>query len=289
VGNQTVYAYASTNSAFLPTSATSYASNGTAICTNVMTYTNAFTVVTNGPLVSTNSAYGLLWRTVRATNSLDAATNDTIFDGRGYPTSTVAYTGSGDPNVTNFFFYNSRGELVQKTDAAGRSTVQIFDDMGRVTGREVYEANSTTPISTEYYYYNLNGELAWYDGPRSNPEDYVYHSYDGDGREVQQIHYRSQGNSDGSGVSAATGDSLYATSFAEFDKFGNQISVADQLGDTVRMTEVGGRLVAPGDGGNGLDAGIDRTNQVQFPVQNVLRGIFRPNAHQVVIIGEFFL
>jgi RHS repeat-associated protein len=236
VGNETVYAYTSTNSAFLPTSATSFASNGTAVCTNVMIYTNAFTVVTNGPLVSTNSAYGLLFRTIRATNSLDAATNDTLFDGRGYPTSTVAYTGTADPNITIFYFYNSRGELVQKTDAAGRSTVLIYDDMDRITGREVYESNSIVPISAEYYYYNLNGELQWYDGPRSNPEDYVYHSYDGAGREVQQITYRSQGNPDGSGVSAATGDSLYATTFSEFDKFGNQISIADQLGDAVRMT-----------------------------------------------------
>jgi RHS repeat-associated protein len=236
VGNELLYAYTSTNSAFLPTSVISFASNGTAVCTNVMIYTNAFTVLTNGTLVSTNSAYGLLFRTVRATNSLDAATNDTYFDGRGYPTSTVAYTGTADPNIINYYFYNNRGELVQKTDAAGRSTVLIYDDMDRTTGREVYESNSIVPVSAEYYYYNLNGELAWYDGPRSNPEDYVYHTYDGAGREVQQIHWRSRGNPDGSGVSAATGDNLYATTFSEFDKFGNQISVADQLGDTVRMT-----------------------------------------------------
>jgi RHS repeat-associated protein len=236
VGNQGVTAYNSAISPFLPTSVTSYASNGTAVCTNVMIYTNTFTVVTNGTLVATNSANGLLFRTVRATNSLDAATNDTFFDGRGYPTSTVAYTGTADPNITNFYFYNNRGELVQKTDAAGRSTLLAYDDMDRTTGREVFESNNIVPISAEYYYYNLNGELEWYDGPRSNPEDYVYHTYDGAGREVQKIVWRSQGNPDGSGVSAATGDDLYATTFSEFDKFGNQISVSDQLGDTVRMS-----------------------------------------------------
>ena len=44
-----------------------------------------------------------------------------------------------------------------------------------------------------------------------------------------------------------------------------------------------------GDGRDGLDAGIDAANQGQFPAQNMLRGILRTDADQVVVSGEFFL
>ena len=58
-----------------------------------------------------------------------------------------------------------------------------YDPMGRITARRVFDQNSNN-LSTEYFYYNQNGELQWYDGPRSNPEDYVYHVYDAAGRGI---------------------------------------------------------------------------------------------------------
>ena len=69
-----------------------------------------------------------------------------------------------------------------------------------------------------------------YDGPRSDPEDYVYHIYDGAGRKIQQVSFRSQGKIDGSGVEAPAGGAAYSTIFRTFDGFGNQTSVTDARG-----------------------------------------------------------
>jgi RHS repeat-associated protein len=235
LGNLTVYQFGNTNYPFLPTQVEFYASNGIAIRTNVLFYSNCFTLVTNGPLVFTNSAYGMLTRSIAAVGTGDAATNDSVFDGRGFVTCQIAYTGTGDPNVTNYFSYDERGYLVQKTNPDGSAVITTYDPMGRLTGKEVYDQNSTVPASTEYYYYNENGELNWYDGPRSNPEDYVWYDYDGAGRKIQEIRWRSRAKADGSGVEAETGDNLYATTFFEYDMFGNQTAVKDQYGNVARM------------------------------------------------------
>ena len=68
-----------------------------------------FTVGTNQ---LTNMAFGVLRKEVRAFGSSDAATNEWFNDGRGFPTNAVQYTGTADPNVTNQFLYNARGEMV---------------------------------------------------------------------------------------------------------------------------------------------------------------------------------
>ena len=65
-----------------------------------------------------------------------AATNDWTFDGRGFPTSEIKYStaadfASTDPAVTNYFFYNERGELIQATNAPG-GLFPVFE--------QVYEA-----------------------------------------------------------------------------------------------------------------------------------------------------
>ena len=38
------------------------------------------------------------------------------------------------------------------------------------------------PLAWSFNYYNDNGELTWVDGPRYNPEDYVFYDHDGAGR-----------------------------------------------------------------------------------------------------------
>ena len=73
-------------------------------------------------------------RQIRAYGSIDAATNDLFYNGQGFPTNSIQYTGTGDPNVVNQLFYDERGELIQRTDAAGASHVFAYDPMGRTDG-----------------------------------------------------------------------------------------------------------------------------------------------------------
>ena len=60
----------------------------------------------------------------------------------------------------------------------------------------------------EIWYYNANGELNWIDGPRYNPEDYIFYDYDGAGRPTTEIHWRSEAK-----AAAAASKHLLATMF----------------------------------------------------------------------------
>src|SRR5439155_9404054 len=80
---------------------------------------------------------------------------------------------------------------------------------------------------------NDNGELVWTDGPRSGPEDYIWRDYDGAGRKTTEIHWRSEARYDGTGVQAPAGDDLYATTFYQYDAFGNLTRITDPLGNYV--------------------------------------------------------
>ncbi|HXI25929.1 MAG TPA: RHS repeat domain-containing protein, partial [Pyrinomonadaceae bacterium] len=137
VGNQTKYVYGDSNYPWLPTSIERYASNGVLIATNQLSYTYATNVVVNGYVSFTNQAFGLVSRSIRAAVSSVAATTDFFYDGRGFLTNQINYTGTSDPNITSSFFYNSRGELIQQTDAAGRSTRFDYDGLGHVKAKEV--------------------------------------------------------------------------------------------------------------------------------------------------------
>jgi RHS repeat-associated protein len=231
VGNETKYVY-TTNFLFLPQQIIRLAGTNP-VSTNFSAYVNVTNVVTDGASTVTNTAFGLLTRKIRAYGSPDAATNDLFYSGQGFVTNSVQYTGTTDPAVTNLFVYNERGELVQRTDAAGRSYRFLYDPLGRPAGQETYEAGQSVPVDFNYSYYNENGELEWTDGPRFNPEDYIFRDYDGAGRKCQEIHWRSQGNPDGSGVSAATGDDLYATTFYQYDPLGDLTQITDPLGNYV--------------------------------------------------------
>jgi RHS repeat-associated protein len=201
------------------------------VVTNAYFYTNAVTQT----VYVTNRSYGLLWRTVNAWLSSDAATNDCEFDGRGLVTKTVQHSSTGDPDFIRYYYHNSRGDLVELTNAAGTTTRFAYDEAGRITAKEIYAASQHIPLSWEYTYYNENGEVVWADGPRFDPEDYVWRDYDGGGHVSQQIVWRSRARADGSGVEAESGDSLYATTFSEYDPFGNLVKVTDSRGNFTRM------------------------------------------------------
>ena len=228
VGNKTVTHY-HPQYPFLPEFITRYAGS-TPVSSNQFTYYNVTNTFTSGGVTYTNLALGLMKQEIRAVNSPDAATNEWTHDGRGFLTQRTRYTGTGDPNVTHNFFYNERGELVEQTDAAGRKTRFDFDAMGRPILREVFEAGQATPLAWDYSYYNLNGELTWSDGPRYDPEDYVWRDYDGAGRLCVDIRWRSQARADGTGMETPVGDALFATTFRDYDLFGNLRRVMDPRG-----------------------------------------------------------
>src|SRR5207249_3675099 len=78
-----------------------------------------------------------------------------------------------------------------------------------------------------------NGELVWSDGPQFNPEDYIWRDYDGGGRKITEIVFRSEVLPDATDVDAAFGDDLFAVMLYEHDAFGNQTKTTDQRGNYV--------------------------------------------------------
>ncbi len=213
---------------YLPQQTVRYA-GGTPVSTNVTVYGNATNVVVNGSLTQTNIAFGMPVRRIRAYGSPDAATNDTVFDGHGFPIQTVRYTGTGDPNVTNYYFYNERGDQVFAEDVLGAYTFGDFDALDRPIQTAHFDA-SGNPLTWSFNYYNDNGEISWVDGPRYNPEDYVFYDYDGAGRPTTEIQWRSQARSDGTGVQAPSGYNLYAQIFYQYDPLGNLLLKVDPRG-----------------------------------------------------------
>ncbi|HYG21466.1 MAG TPA: DUF6531 domain-containing protein [Verrucomicrobiae bacterium] len=213
----------------------------TIIASNRFVYENVTNTALLGATLRTNIAFGLRKQQIRALGTTDAATNEWVNDGRGYTLQSISYTGTGDPAVTNTFGYNDRGELFETIDGDGRVTRFNHDPMGRPRYREVYENANSSPLSWEHSYYNENGELTWSDGPRFDPEDYVWRDYDGAGRLITEVRWRSEANDDGTGVRAAT--DLYAQSFREYDAFGNLTRTRDSSGAiTTNTWDALGRL-----------------------------------------------
>lgn len=232
--NRVRYVYGDTNYPRLPTMVIREVGS-TAVSTNLMVYTSATSVVTNGNQMFTNTAYGLVATNVSAYASPDAATNSFVSDGRGFLLERTRYTRTPDSNVVVNLLHNDRGELVEQWDAAGRTNRFAYDEMGRPRWTEVIDETGALR-SWALTYYNGNGEPTWSDGPRYNPEDYVWRDYDGMGRKVQEIRWRSRAKADGSGVEAEEGDALFSTAFAEYDVLGSLLVERDQYGNTNQMT-----------------------------------------------------
>jgi len=229
IGNSVVYIY-DTNFVFLPARLIKFAGS-VGINTNVSEYVSITNVVALGSATVTNCAFGVISRQIHAFGSGDAAITQWFRDGRGFVTNFIQFTGTSDPNVTNQFLYNDREELVQRTDGAGRRFHFAFDDIGRPIATETYEAGQSVPMDWSYSYYNDNGELTWSDGARFNPEDYIWRDYDGAGRQTTEIRWRSEAKSDGTGVQAPAGDSLYSISLLQYDPLGNLTKTIDPRGN----------------------------------------------------------
>jgi RHS repeat-associated protein len=229
IGNSNVFQY-DPNFNFLPKQLVSYR-QGQAITTNLVVYGSYTNVVLLGDTLWTNISFGLPQFLVRAYDSPDAATNQWFYNGSGFATNEVDFTSTTDPAITNQLFYDGRGELYQLIDAAGRTYTYDYDGLGRVITEEAFESGQTTPMSWQDFYYDHNGDITWYDGPQYNPEDYVWYDYDGAGRKVSEVHWRSQASPDGSGVVAAPASSLYSITSYSYDGFGNLIQQTDPVGN----------------------------------------------------------
>lgn len=207
-------------------------SGTTPVSTNLFLRENITNTFTLGGVNYTNSANGVVKQEVRAYGTPDAATHAWSNDGRGFPLVSTRYTGTGDSNVTAAFVYNGRGEMVQSVDAVNRTNRFDYDGLGRLKWHEVV-SETGVPVSWDYSYYNASGDLTWTDGSRYNPEDYVWRDYDGAGRLTTVIRWRSRAKTDGSGVEAVPGYDLWATTFHEFDAFGNLKRSIDPRGVVV--------------------------------------------------------
>ncbi|NJK91339.1 MAG: hypothetical protein HC904_05595 [Blastochloris sp.] len=227
LGNKTLFFYENANYPYLPTRIEKRSSNNTLITKTINAFGNQGSTV---PF-----AKGLLQTETRAEGSVDQAVTTMTYNNNGYLTSRTRQSGTSDPNVTTAFSYNLRGELVEKKDAANRKWTYFYDDMGRLTGEEVRNESGQL-LSWNYQYYNLNGELEWTDGPRFGPEDYVWKKYDGGGRPLEELRWRSQAKADGSGVEVPVGDEFFATTFYKHNLFGDLLEVIDPYRNSTVMT-----------------------------------------------------
>ncbi|MGH7989043.1 MAG: DUF6531 domain-containing protein, partial [Limisphaerales bacterium] len=150
-GNSVVTIYDPTFK-FLPQQVIRYAGT-TPVSTNFMLYGDATNVVVNGNTTQTNMAFGLLTRQIRAYGSPAATTNDTAYDGHGFPIETIRYTGTSDPNVTNFLFYNERGDQVIDEDVLGAYAFADYDALDRPIETENFD-ESGNPLTWNFDYYN---------------------------------------------------------------------------------------------------------------------------------------
>jgi RHS repeat-associated protein len=227
VGNSTVIVYDPVFN-YLPQQVIRYAGN-TPVFTNWTIYGNATNVVADGNVTQTNVAFGLPFRQIRAYGSPDAATSDMFYNGNGFLTETIRYSGTTDPNVTTTFFYNERGQIINRVDALGAVTFFDYDALNRPIEQENFDEFGNA-LAWNFTYYDDNGEVSWTDGPRYNPEDYIFYDHDGAGRVTSEIHWRSQANPNGTGVEAPSGYNLYAQTFYQYDILGNLLLKVDPRG-----------------------------------------------------------
>ncbi len=185
-------------------------------------------------------AKGLLQKQQIAAGTPEERVIEYTHDERGYLKSKKQkFSPDGRDSVTTDLLtkyeHNPRGELIEKTAPSGAFTRFAYDPLGNQTWIEQHDENGAL-INWQYTYYNHNGEIEWIDGPRYNPEDYIWRKYDRAGRIKEELHWRSQANKEGSGVEPPRGDNWHATTFYKHDHFGNLVEIKDPRRNSTVMT-----------------------------------------------------
>ena len=180
-------------------------------------------------------ANGLVQKVTQALGTPEQSSVSYTYNNNGFPTSETRPTGTNDPAVFFAMSYNLRGQLVKKTDAAGQWTGFAYDDLGNGIWQERHDAAGAL-VAWNYQYYNANGEIEWTQGSRYNPDDYTMTRYDGAGRVLETLQWRSEAIPNGSGVQAAVGDAGIATTSNQFDAFGNLTKTLNPRGTATTMS-----------------------------------------------------
>ncbi|MEO0510374.1 MAG: DUF6531 domain-containing protein, partial [Verrucomicrobiota bacterium] len=236
VGNMTRIAYGDTDYPYMPTSIEQRDSSDALISRTERAYTEVET--------ASASAFGLNSTVRQAVGTDDESFVLTEYSEHGFPLRVTQYTDeddlnnvTSDPNVVLEYIYNIRGRLIQESDSSGARTTYQYDPMDRLTAVRAYDENDVL-LSTNFNYYNAAGDLEWNDGPRTGVEDHTYRRYDGAGRLLQQLVWRSQASTDGTGVEAFPQylDEAFAVEQYSYDGFGNLTGVIDPNGHEMRMS-----------------------------------------------------
>lgn len=239
LGASKIYEYGTESLAFCVTQVKSYSESGALVSRQTTGY-NSFSDVAG------RSAYRLpyLFKVYSGLDegSLEAETT-VSYNGRGHPTRETTRSLSSDlskhPNAITDFTYNQRGELVEKRVmgvggvTAQKITCYAYDDLGRPIWEEQLDS-TRKQLAWNYNYYNLNGDVEWTDGSKTNPEDYAYSRYDGAGRVVETVGWRSRAKADGSGVEEVPGAEKYSTSRYFYNMLGDLVKVMDARGNTTK-------------------------------------------------------
>ncbi|QYY34820.1 DUF6531 domain-containing protein [Ruficoccus sp. ZRK36] len=194
-------------------------------------------------------AHGLLLKQA-SQSSLDTddkSETTWTYTAKGFPATRTQKTFTTAPAVVTTYDYSPKGELIRQSDPAGRTVRYDYDMMGRLETTTRYASTSSDQaLSWNARYYNQNGEVNWEDGPRYNPEDYVFRDYDGAGRVIAEVRWRSQAKADGSGVEEVADQDIFSgqsITYFEYDGFGNLVSTIDPLGnETTRDYDSLGQL-----------------------------------------------
>ena len=227
-GNFKKLFYASPLSPYLLTSVQRSAPAGLTSQTDY-SYTNA------GITGTVPFANGLLQKVTQAVGTPDQSSVSYTYNNSGFPTSETRPTGTTDPAVSFAMSYNLRGQLLKKTDAAGQWSGFAYDDLGNAIWQERHDTTGAL-VAWNYQYYNANGEVEWTQGSRYNPDDYTMTRYDGAGRILETLQWRSEAMPNGAGVQAAAGDAGIATTSNQFDAFGNLVKTLNPRGTATSMS-----------------------------------------------------
>lgn len=238
-GKRTRYYYQDAARPYAVTRIEGQDENGDVLTASTATYQDVYSNPANQSQLPFSK--GLVQTSKVAEGTPDEAVTEMEHDARGFLVKRTGYSGQGDqinyPNLVTEFLHNLRGELVEERVMDGaiarKITRHAYDDMGRPIWVERLNEGGQQ-IAWDYTYYNLTGEVEWKDSSRTNPEDYSYMRYDGAGRPVEQVTWRSRAKADGTGVEAMPGVEQFATTKFYYNLFGDLVKTLDPRGHTVK-------------------------------------------------------